>query len=260
MTEVPTTTDAAALAGRGYRRLWVSLAWILAALGMLAVGHWLGGSVIEFAAWVRGQGAWAGVLFVAGYALATLAWVPGMLMTLTAGVIFELPEAVFYVFVGSTIGSAFAFAFARYVAREAIERRLGGSPRFAAIDRAVGDNGFKIVFLLRLSPLFPFTPLNFLLGLTCVSFRDYIAASFGMIPATILYVYSGLVIGDLAALRSGGSERGAEGWLLLALGLVATIGVTVVVARVANRALDSEMSGDGEARVSSARERSVSPG
>ena len=94
------------------------------------------------------------------------------------------------------------------------------------------------MFLLRLSPLFPFTLLNYALGLTTVRFADYALASLGMIPGTILYVYYGKLAGDVAALAGGAPvERGAGYWAVLALGLVASIAVATVVGRMAKRAL-----------------------
>jgi uncharacterized membrane protein YdjX (TVP38/TMEM64 family) len=136
------------------------------------------------------------------------------------------------------LGSSAAFLVSRYVARSSIERRLAGNVRFAAIDRAVGAQGRKIVFLLRLSPVFPFTLLNYGLGLTNVRFVDYVIASIGMLPGTLLYVYYGKVIGDVAALAGGTAmEKGPADYAILILGLAATIVVTTIVTRIARRAL-----------------------
>ncbi len=116
--------------------------------------------------------------------------------------------------------------------------RLEGNQRFAAIDRAVGEQGRKIVFLLRLSPVFPFNLLNYGLGLTRVRFPDYFAASIGMLPGTLLYVYYGKLLGDVAALAGGAAvEKDAGYYAVLALGLVATLAVTTLVTRIARRAL-----------------------
>jgi len=216
-------------------------------LGMAAVaaivllGRVVGGYLPVFAAWVAAQGAWGPVIFIAGYVVATVAVLPGSLLTLAAGVIFGIPAGVSYVFIGAVVGSSLAFLIARYVARPAVERRVVGDPRFEQIDRAVGKQGRKIVFLLRLSPVLPFNVLNYALGLTRVRFRDYLIASLGMLPGTMLYVYSGRVAGDLAAL-AGGAEvaRGSGYYLVLALGLAATVAVTLWVTRIARRALNTE--------------------
>ena len=115
---------------------------------------------------------------------------------------------------------------------------MEGNERFAAIDRAVGEQGRKIVFLLRLSPVFPFNLLNYALGLTKVRFSDYMLASIGMLPGTLLYVYYGALAGEVAALVGGvAPAKGAEYYAVLAIGLAATIAVTTVVTRIARKAL-----------------------
>ena len=142
----------------------------------------------------------------------------------------------------NALGALAAFLVARHLARGAVARRIARNPRFASIDRAIGGQGLKIVFLLRLSPVFPFSLLNYALGLTGVRLRDYALASLGMIPATLLYVYYGKLIGDVAALAGGAAvERDAAYWAVLLLGLIATVAVTTVVTRAARRALKEEV-------------------
>jgi uncharacterized membrane protein YdjX (TVP38/TMEM64 family) len=178
------------------------------------------------------------VVFAGAYALATVAFIPGALLTLAAGALFGVVKGSLLVFVGATVGACLAFLLARHGARAAIEHRIAGSERFAAIDRAVAREGRKIVFLLRLSPIFPFVLLNYALGLTQVRFADYAVASVGMIPATLLYVYYGALAGEVAALAGGvAPERGPAGYAVWGLGLVATGAVTWVVTRIARRAL-----------------------
>jgi uncharacterized membrane protein YdjX (TVP38/TMEM64 family) len=149
------------------------------------------------------------------------------------------------VFLGATLGSTFSFLVARYLARSAIERRLADRPRFRAIDKAVAQQGLKIIFLVRLSPVFPYNLLNYGLGLTRVRLLDYVLACFGMIPGTFLYVYYGKALGSLVAVAGGTApERGAGDWVLLGLGLVATVLVRMFVARIARRTLEEEVEDD----------------
>jgi uncharacterized membrane protein YdjX (TVP38/TMEM64 family) len=217
----------------------IKIAVSLAALvGLLLLGRAAGGYVPQFAQWVDGLGVWGPLVFIIGYAVAVVAFVPAVVLTLAAGAIFGVVAGVAYVFVAAVLGSGAAFLVSRYAARSMIERRLTGDARFAAIDRAVGEQGRKIVFLLRLSPAFPFVLLNYGLGLTRVSFADYLMASVGMLPGTLLYVYYGKVAGDVAALASGAAhEKGAADYALLAVGLIATIAVTAYVTRIARQAL-----------------------
>lgn len=215
---------------------------ILAIAGVVLAALILGGRqalpyIPRFNAWVESLGFWGPIVFILGYAVATVAFIPGSLLTGAAGYIFGLVQGTLYTVAGATLGSSAAFLIARYVARGWVERKIAGNPRFAAIDRAVGKEGFKIVALLRLSPFFPFNLLNYSLGLTKVRFLDYLLASVAMIPGTVLYVYYGTVAGSLASAAGGKTERGPEYWVTLGIGLAATIAVTTVITRLARRAL-----------------------
>lgn len=218
----------------------IALLWLL--------GRQAGGYVGRFAEWVAGLGLWGPVVFVLGYAVASVAFVPGSLLTLAAGAIFGLVKGTLYTIVGATLGSAAAFLIARYVARGAIEKKIAGNARFAAIDRAVSKEGFKIVALLRLSPVFPFNLLNYSLGLTKVRFLDYFLASVAMLPGTLLYVYYGKAVGSVAALAGGArAEKGTEYWVSLGVGLAATIVVTTFITRLARKALRQQIDEPDEA-------------
>lgn len=238
--DAPTPGSKGAGGTRGALLVKVVIAAVALTL-LILVGRQLGAYVPRFAEWVDGLGYWGPLAFILGYVLATVAFIPGSLLTLAAGAIFGLAKGTAVVFAGATVGSALAFLISRYVARGAIEKRLEGAPRFAVIDRAVAREGLKIVFLLRLSPIFPYNLLNYALGLTKVGFRDFVLASIGMLPGTFLYVYYGKALGSLAAVAGGAQvEKGAGHWIFLALGLVATLVVTTLVTRIAGRALKQE--------------------
>jgi uncharacterized membrane protein YdjX (TVP38/TMEM64 family) len=221
----------------------IAAAVVLAVL--FTVGREAGAYVPRFAAWVDGLGALGPLAFMAGYVVATVAFVPGSLLTLSAGAVFGIPFGVLYVFIGASVGATAAFLVSRYLARSAIEARLADNERFVRIDRAVAGQGLKIVTLLRLSPVFPFNLLNYALGLTQVRLRDYVVACLGMLPGTLLYVYYGKLAGDVASLASGAgaaAERGAGYWAVMMIGLAATLAVTAVVTRLARRALREDLS------------------
>ena len=215
----------------------------LAAVGLLWLGGALAGAYLPaFRDWVADAGIWGPAVFMLGYAAATVALVPGSILTLGAGAIFGLVDGTIYVFVAASVGATAAFLIGRYLARDAVERRMAQNQRFAAVDRAVGDEGRRIVFLLRLSPVFPFVYLNYALGLTRVRFVDYLIGCVGMLPGTILYVYLGKVAADAAALAGGAADEGSAlsiaFWIF---GLVATAGVTFYVTSVARRALAEQV-------------------
>jgi uncharacterized membrane protein YdjX (TVP38/TMEM64 family) len=222
---------------RDWPRTIRRLALVAAALvGGFFLVRYLGGMLPLFSEWVKGLGPWGPLVFILGYIVSVVAVLPAVVLTVSAGVIFGLIGTL-YVWIGATIGSICSFLIARHFARRRIEPRIQSDPRFAAIDRAVAAEGFKIVFLMRLSPAFPFVFINYALGLTRVSLSQYALAAFGMIPGSLMYVYFGYVAGDVAAVTGGAVAHGTEYYVLRGVGLLATVVVTVLVTRIAARAL-----------------------
>jgi uncharacterized membrane protein YdjX (TVP38/TMEM64 family) len=188
--------------------------------------------------WVSGLGAWGVLLYILIYILACVLFVPGSILTLGAGVLFGVVKGTVVVSVAATCGATCAFLVGRYLARGWVAEKMVHYPRFQAIDEAVGREGWKIVGLTRLSPVFPFNLLNYAYGLTRVSLRDYFWASWiGMLPGTVLYVYLGALAGDLALLGTQERTRTPAEWIFYLIGLVATVVVTVYVTRLARSAL-----------------------
>ncbi|MBV6625086.1 MAG: TVP38/TMEM64 family protein [Rivularia sp. (in: Bacteria)] len=194
--------------------------------------------------WVDSLGWLAPVAFIVIYNVATLLFIPGSLLTLKGGCLFGLLWGSIYVLIAATIGATFAFLVGRYISRDWVYRQIGSQPKFKAIDKAVARNGFKIVFLTRLSPIFPFNLLNYAFGVTQVSLKDYIVGSIGMIPGTVMYVYMGSIIGDIA-INNPSIPKSQEVQymqsILQIFGFIATIFVTIYVAKVAKKALKESM-------------------
>ncbi|ADH85382.1 TVP38/TMEM64 family protein [Desulfurivibrio alkaliphilus] len=194
---------------------------------------------VEVMQWVEGLGFTGYVVFFLLYAFFTLLFLPGFILTVGAGAIFGLAGGFVAVSLGSTVGAALAFLLGRFLAREAVERKVAGNSKFAAIDAAVAQKGWKIVFLTRLSPVFPFNLINYAYGLTRIPFPHYVLASWiGMMPGTLLYVYAGSLAGNVA--RAALEETPSAGTWELAfqgLGLLATLTVTIYVTRLARQAL-----------------------
>jgi uncharacterized membrane protein YdjX (TVP38/TMEM64 family) len=193
--------------------------------------------------WVESLETVGTIAFVGIYILATVAFIPGSVLTLGAGVVFGVVAGSFYVFIGATLGATAAFLVGRYLARDWVAQKIAGNDKFRSIDEAVGREGFKIVLLTRLSPVFPFNVLNYAYGLTGVSLKDYVLGSIGMIPGTILYVYIGSLAGSIATI---GTETQPTNqtlqWAIRIIGLIATVAVTVYVTRIARKALDAQVS------------------
>lgn len=221
---------------------------VLGALAaVLILGRRAAGYIPAFAEWVESLGALGPLVFMAGYIVATVAMVPGLLLTIAGGALFGLVRGTFYVFIAASIGATAAFLISRHVVRDFVLKKLGNDPRLAALDAAIGREGRKIAILIRLSPLFPFNVTNYALGLTAVRLRDYVIACIGMLPGTLLYVYYGRLIGDVATIVSGVQvERGTAYWILLVMGLIATVVVTALITRAAQRALRSSVEAEGD--------------
>jgi uncharacterized membrane protein YdjX (TVP38/TMEM64 family) len=214
--------------------LFLLTALVCSVLFFAPLQEWLTG-VLH---WIEDLGLGGLVLLVVVYIVGTVLFFPGSIITLGAGAIFGFVRGYLAVTVGSVLGACAAFWIGRTLAREWVARRVSGYPRFRAIDRAVGSHGFKIVLLTRLSPVFPFTLLNYAFGLTCVSFRAYALASFlGMIPGTIMYVSLGAGAGKLARVLAGDYEGSAAEQVLFFAGLALTVVTVVLVTRIAKKAL-----------------------
>jgi uncharacterized membrane protein YdjX (TVP38/TMEM64 family) len=214
--------------------LVIVVAALAAAALSLPLGRWL----VEGASWAEAHPYAAGALFVGAYLLAAVLVLPGTVLTLAAGFVFGLAFGVVLVSAGSVLGAGAAFLAGRFVARPWVAARIAQRPRFRALDAAARRDGFALVLLVRLSALLPYNLSNYAFGLTNVRLRDYLLASWlGMLPATVVYVYIGTLASDLAGLVSGAVDAGWAGRGLLVGGFVATVVLTVLIARRATRAL-----------------------
>ena len=206
----------------------LAAATIFAAWRLLPLEEWMK----SLQALVTGRGVAGAVLYGAVYVLGALLFVPGSILTIGAGYVFGLLWGTVLVSLASVTAAALAFLTARHLARERVEKAARRNEKFRAIDGAIGKNGWKVVGLLRLSPIVPFSLSNYVYGLTAVAFVPYILASWvGMLPGTFLYVYLGSAGRNLGEMKSAGE------WALLGGGLVATIVVTVLLTRVAKKEL-----------------------
>jgi uncharacterized membrane protein YdjX (TVP38/TMEM64 family) len=183
-------------------------------------------------------GAWGPVLFVGIYILAAITLAPAFLLTFAAGAVFGLWRGTLLVYFAAVLGASAVYALAVPLARSRLLRWIDRDPRVAATRRAVVKDAAWIMFLLRLSPLVPYNLLNYALALSGVRFRDYLLASVGMIPAIIMYAYYGKVTGDVTRIAAGITPtRGIEYYVMLVVGLIATVAATHLVGRAAKKAI-----------------------
>ncbi len=244
-----------------------AVAGFVLAARMLPLADGLG----VFNAWVQEQGAFGMVAFALVYAVAAVLLLPGSVLTLAGGAVFGLLPGFVTVLLGATLGAALAFLVSRHLARRRVEKWIENRPSFSAIDRAVAKEGWKIVFLTRLSPVFPFNFQNYAYGLTRVSFWHYTLASLvGMIPGSFMYVYLGTLGKSSLEAASGAEEVQGLKLALQVMGLIATVVVTIFITRTARKALREKMDspetagnpsdpGEASAFASAPTEKSVDP-
>ncbi|WP_427159003.1 TVP38/TMEM64 family protein [Aliinostoc sp. HNIBRCY26] len=201
---------------------------------------------------VNSLGVWGAIAYIIIYNLATLLFIPGSLLTLKAGCLFGVVWGSIYVLIAALMGATLAFIIGRYCSRDWVARLLEKYPKFKAIDQAVAQEGWKIVLLTRLSPIFPFNLLNYAFGVTQISLKDYILGSLGILPGTVMYVYIGSLATDLATLDNTHQQVTPEAKMLQLsmqiIGLIATVGVTIYVTKIAQKALAKSMVMEGEGK------------
>ncbi|HAF02341.1 MAG TPA: hypothetical protein DCO65_00945 [Spartobacteria bacterium] len=215
---------------------WIVVALVVITLSILTavlpVKDWIRG----FIGWVQQLGPPGVIVFIVVYALATVLFLPGWIFTVSAGLIYGIAGGTLVALAGAITGATLAFLVARYLLRQHIEEFAKKNPRFQAIDAAIGKNGWKIVGLLRLSPLIPFNFSNYFYGITSISLGAYVAVSaVGIIPGTLLYAYLGAI--GQASISGGASQHSKWQYVLLGVGLMATVAVTILVSRIAKNAL-----------------------
>lgn len=190
----------------------------------------------HFEAYVKSLGSIGPIAMACAYVVTTILFIPGSALTIGAGTLFGLKTGFIVVLVGANIGALCAFLLARTLLREKVVKWAEGNTKFRSLDRAVGSQGFKMVFLSRLSPAFPFNLLNYFLGLTAISTKSYVLANLlGMLPGMFLYVYIGAAARD--AIATTDSSAGIYQQALKYIGLLATLAIVVIVTRIARKAM-----------------------
>lgn len=190
---------------------------------------------------VREMGPWGPILFTLLYVAAAVTMAPAFVLTVAAGAIYGIWRGSALVFVAATLGASLAYALAHRLAGTRLVMRVLKDRRVDAVRGAVSGEGAWVQFLLRLSPIVPYVLLNYALGLSRVRFRDFLIACVGMLPAIVMYAYYGMVVGDVAKLAAGvAPPHGREYYVLLGVGVAATIGASMMITRAARRAIDQQ--------------------
>lgn len=185
-----------------------------------------------FTAWVSTLGVWGPLAFIAVYVVAVILCMPAFLLTIASGAIFGVTRGSIYVMLGAMLGGLGAFLIARYLIRDFVVRKMSSNPKLVAIDRAVGEDGRRIVFFLRLSPVVPYVLSNYALGVTRVRLADYLLGTIGLLPIVVSYSAMGKATGATNA-----AGKSALSMPVLAVGVIATVLLAWLMTRIAQKAI-----------------------
>ena len=198
--------------------------------------------LVSLLEWIRDLGPIAPIVFILAYIVITVAFLPASIVTLGAGFVFGVVQGSILVFIGAMLGATAAFLIGRFVARDWIAKKVAGNDFFNALDNAIAKEGLKLIFLIRLSPAFPFNLLNYALGLTKVSLPSYVLGTTGIIPGTIMYVYLGSLVSDLATLGTGDAPSNPIiDWTIKILIFVTVVAISLYIAKIARTALKASV-------------------
>jgi uncharacterized membrane protein YdjX (TVP38/TMEM64 family) len=205
------------------------VAGLIVLFRVLPVNIWMK----QFQLYVQGLGAAGYVLYVLAYIVCCVFFIPAIALTLGAGAIYGFALGSVIVIIGGTLGATAAFLLARTIFRKKVEAMTAGNAKFRALDRAIAKEGAKIVFLIRLAPIFPFTWVNYAFGLTGISTLRYVVATFfGIIPVTLAFVWA-----SAAATAAATGSTGTLKTTINVIGVIVAIAVTTWVARIATQAI-----------------------
>ena len=198
-------------------------------------------ALLNFVQWVKDLGPIGPIVFILAYVVITVAFLPASIVTLGAGFAFGWIPGTVYVFIGAMFGATAAFLIGRFVARDWIAKKVEGNNFFQSLDNAIAEEGLKLIFLIRLSPAFPFNLLNYALGITKVTLKDYVIGTTGILPGTIMYVYLGSLIKSVADLGTDNMPATREAiiidWVIKGLILVTVVAISLYIAKIARKAL-----------------------
>jgi len=206
------------------------LVGMLLPIGMgLGISRLVSPYLPEFTAWVHTLGSWAPVAFVVGYVAVCVFMLPAFLLTMAGGAVFGVVKGSLLVVLGSTLGATTAFLLGRTVLRTWVAAQMARNATLVAMDRIIGQEGLRLMFLLRLSGIVPFVLTNYAMGVTTVTLRDFVLALVGIVPTVVTYA----MLGQAGAATGEGSTPQWVVWTAIS----AAVLLAVTLTRMAQRAI-----------------------
>lgn len=198
----------------------------------LVAGQLLLPWIPRFGTLVQEMGVWAPIVFVLVYVTGIVLMMPVFLLIMVGGAVFGVVKGTLLAMLSAIVGGTLAFLIGRHFMREQVARRVAKQPLLASIDRVIGEDGMKLVFLLRLSPAVPFVLSNYALGVTRVRLFDFVVGTFGLVPIVVMYAAFGTAAGSVTA-----DGRPAVSPLVMGAGVIATVVLGLLFARIVQRAI-----------------------
>lgn len=228
-------------AGASHHHAWrqitlITLGLVFLIAGVVSGGIFLQDDIPTIEAWLTQQGAWAPVIFMTAFLVCSVIFVPADMFVFIAGALFGLWWGFLYVVVATVIIMLVEFILGRHLARQKVGSFLRQHPKFNAIDQAISQEALKIAFLLRLGPV-PMTPLSYMLSVSRISFRNYLATMVGAFPSFFAWVYYGNLAAHLTKLATGLEHHSPTHYASMIAGAVVAVIATVYITHVARRAL-----------------------
>ena len=203
---------------------------------LVFIGHELKLYLPDLELWIAKLGAFAPLGFIALFVALTPVFVSVDALCFAAGLLFSFGAAEFYMTLATYLASTLIFFLGRYLIKDKVVTFIAQHPQLATLDATISNQPFKLMFLLRLTPL-PFALLSYALSVTEVRFRPYLGATSGILIYNASLVYMGYTTKQLAALVSGTEQQSGVSYPLLALGLAFTLAVLFYVTKIANETI-----------------------
>lgn len=198
------------------------------------------------AMWLQNAGPVALLVFAALYAVVVVSFLPSMVLTVTGGYVFSQTYGTFGIvlsalasLLGGSIGAVVALLLGRYVLQGVAERLVSKFKILNALDDVLSEHGFEVVALLRMSPLVPYNVFNYIMGATRVKLRPFFFGSIGMVPGTVLWTVFGSMIHSIKQAVVGEYSATPMHWAFLTFGLLATVAVVALTARLTSAKLNA---------------------
>ena len=206
-------------------------------IAIITIGYWLEQHVASIETWLADMGPWAGVGFIILFVVLTPFFFSVDVLCVIAGALFNLGSAIAYVLLATMLAAAAVFYIGRYLVKDKVQILLQKHPKLTMYERLIEENGFKVMFLLRLLPL-PFALMSYLFSITRVQFIPYWIATTGIFIYNSAIVYFGYIAMHVSKKLSQGADYTGPHNIILACGILGAILVLYIITKIAHSEIE----------------------